>query len=97
MNTINLQEGTVQVDGQWLTAEDIQDKIKVKMKTGELKFSRLAIALEELVEALEKSTVMDIELVLTREDHARLLAIAGGDQMAGIRRAIDAFVTGAAR
>lgn len=94
MGKINLEDGKINVDGDWLSAEDLANMIQKKMQAGEMKFSSLAAALEELNNALENTRVLDIKLVLSKEDYEALKALGGDDDRECLRKAIMAFIGG---
>lgn len=94
MSEIKLDEAKINVDGQWLSAEDLAGTIQDKMKAGDMKFSNLAASLEQLNTALENSTAMEIKLVLPKEDYEKLIAAGGGDDRECVRKAIIAFIGG---
>jgi len=96
MSEINLEEAKINVEGQWLSAEGLTNTIQEKMKAGDMKFSNLATALEELNNALVNSTAIEIKLVLPKEDYEKLKAAGGGDDRECVRRAIMAFIGGSA-
>jgi len=91
MAKIRLEEGTIDHDGQWLTREDLAQKIQEKIAAGDYKITVMAAALEDLHTALENSHTLDIKLVLAKSDYERLKALGGGDDRECIRRAIMAF------
>lgn len=94
MREINLEDAKINLDGQWLAAEDLTKMIQEKMQAGDMKFSTLAAALEELNNALENSAKLDIKLVLTKEEYQRLKSIGGDDDRECVRKAIMAFIGG---
>jgi len=96
MGEINLEEAKINVDGQWMSAEDLAKIIQEKMQAGDMKFSNLAAALEELNNALENSTTLDIKLVLPKEEYQQLQALGGEDDHECVRKAIIAFIGGSA-
>ncbi len=94
MSEINLEETKISVEGQWLSAEDLTNMIQEKMQAGDMKFSNLATALEELNSALENSTTLDIKLVLPKKEYKKLKAAGGDDDRESVRKAIMAFIGG---
>ncbi len=96
MSEINLEEAKISVEGQWLSAEDLTNMIQEKMQAGDMKFSNLAAALEELNNALENSATLDIKLVLPKEEYEKLKAAGGDDDRESVRKAIMAFIGGSA-
>jgi len=96
MTAINLEEAKINIEGQWLSAEDLTNMIQEKMQAGDMKFSNLAAALEELNNALENSTTLDIKLVLPKEEYEKFKAAGGDDDRESIRKAIQAFIGGSA-
>jgi len=94
MREINLDDAKIKVNGEWLSAEDLANSIKEKMKAGDMKFSGLAAALEELNITIENSQAMEIRLVLPIEDYKKLKALGGPDDRECVRKAIMAFIGG---
>jgi hypothetical protein len=94
MTAINLEEARINLEGQWLSAEDLTSMIQEKMQAGDMKFSNLATALEELNNALENSTTLDIKLVLTKGEYDKLKAAGGDDDRKSVRKALMAFIGG---
>jgi hypothetical protein len=96
MTAINLEEAKINIEGQWLSAEDLTNTIQEKMQAGDMKFSNLAAALEDLKTALENSTTLDIKFVLTKEEYEKFKAAGGDDDRESVRKAIIAFIGGSA-
>ncbi len=96
MSEIRLDDGTIHVDGEWVTAADLTSRIQQKMQAGEMKFTKLASALEELNTALENSQTLNVRLVITRDDYQKLKAFGGKDDRESVRKAILAFIGAAA-
>jgi len=94
MHDIDLQEGKIIYDGQWLSVEDLTGRIKEKMNAGDMKFSDLAVALEELNRALENSHTIDTRVVLHTADYEKLKALGKEDDINCVRKAIMAFIGG---
>jgi len=93
MSEINLDDGTIKVDGEWLSAEQISEQIQEKMQSGDMKFSALASALETLKTAMEDTRTLEIKLVLPEKDYEKLLAAGGTqDERQCIRKAVEAFI-----
>ncbi len=94
MNEINLQDGKIKIDGEWFSAEDLTNMIQEKMQIGDMKFSNLAAALEELNKALEDTNTLEIRLVLSKKEYDKLKALGRGDDYECVRQAIMAFIGG---
>ena len=92
MNDIRLDDGTINVDGEWLSVEDLTRRIKEKMQTGDMKLTNLAKALEELSAALENSYTLEIKLVLTKDEYEKLKDLGGDDDRESVRKAIISFI-----
>ena len=97
MSDIRLDEGTINIDGEWLSVEDLTLRIQEKMKSGDMKLTALAAALEELKTALENSHPLEVKLVLTKDEYEQLKSLGGEDDRESIRKAIFAFISGAAQ
>ena len=91
MQEINLDESKIKVDGQWLAAEDLTQKIQERIKAGDLKISGLAKALESLSHAIEQSHALEVRLVLTKEEYQRFKSRSGKDDRESIRQAILSY------
>jgi hypothetical protein len=92
MSEINLEDKTINVDNEWLTAENLKHKIQEKMASGDMKLTALASALEELNTALEHSHALEIKLVLSNEDYDKLKGLGGDDDRENVRKAIFSFI-----
>jgi len=93
MSEINLDDAKINYEGEWLSAEDLANRIQTKMQSGELKFAGLAAALEELNKALENSQRLEINLVLTKEQYRKLQTFGGNDEREAVRKAILAVIS----
>ncbi len=80
MREINLDDGMIKYDGEWLSAEDLTKKIKEKMDAGEMKFAALAAILEELNNAVEKAKTVDVKLVFAEEEYKKLKILGDNDR-----------------
>lgn len=94
MSDINLDDGTINVGGEWLSVENLTARIQAQMETGDMKLTGLAAALEELNQALEDSHTLDVRLVITKDEYERLKALGGGDDRDCVRRSIMTFIGG---
>lgn len=92
MKDIRLDDGTINVDGEWLTAADLTARIQEKIRTGDMKFKKLAAALEDLNIALENSHPLQVRLVITRDDYEKLKRFGGPDDRESMRKSILAFI-----
>ena len=94
MVEINLEDAKIKYKGEWLSVEDLTGEIKQKMEAGDMKITNLAAALEKLKTTLENAHELEIKILLPREDYEKLKALGGGDDRAGVRKAIMAFIEG---
>ena len=94
MYDIRLDEGTINYEGDWVSVDDLTQMIQEKMQAGEMKFAKLAGALEELNKALENSVAIETKLVLTKEEYDKLKSLGGEDDRECVRQAIAAFISG---
>ncbi|MDF1592869.1 MAG: hypothetical protein P1P89_15240 [Desulfobacterales bacterium] len=92
MSEVRLDDGTIKVDGEWMTAADLTGRIQEKMQAGDMKFTKLASALEELNTALENSHPLKIRLVITQDDYKKLKAFGGTDDRESVRKSVMAFI-----
>lgn len=96
MSEIRLEDGSINIDGEWLTAADLTGRIQEKMQAGDMKITKLASALEELNIALENSHPLKVRLVLALADYEKLKAFGGADDRESVRKSIMAFLGDAA-
>jgi len=92
MSDIDLQEAKISFEGEWLSAKDLTKKIQEKMDAGDMKFSSLAAALEELNKVLENSQKIETKIVILKEQYKKLKAFGGGDDRDCVLKAIKAFI-----
>jgi hypothetical protein len=92
MSDISLDDGKILVEGEWLSADELKDRIKEKMDAGDMHFAGLAQALETLNQALENSHPLEIRTVITKTEYERLRALGGGDDRTCVKAAIAAFI-----
>ena len=92
MHEINLNEAKINLDGAWFSADDLTNKIQEKMNAGDMKFADLAGALEELQNALENATTLDVKVILSKAEYEKLKSIAGEDDHGCVIKAIMAFI-----
>ncbi|MFC1816763.1 hypothetical protein ACFL0M_12710 [Thermodesulfobacteriota bacterium] len=95
MSDIRLDDGTINVEGEWLTVEDLTRLIQEKIQSGEMKLTNLAAPLEELNTALENCYTLEIKLVITKDAYERLKAFGGEDDRESVRKSIITFIGGA--
>jgi hypothetical protein len=94
MHEINLGEAKINVNGVWFSADDLTNKIQQKIDAGDMKFADLADALEQLQNALENATTIDVQLVLAKEEYEKLKSIGGENDRECVTKAIMAFIGG---
>ena len=92
MSEIDLQEGKINVDGEWLSVDDLTHSIQAKISAGDMKFSGLAAALETLKIELENSHTIETTIVIPNADYEKLKALGGDDDLDCVRKAIMAFI-----
>jgi predicted RNA-binding Zn-ribbon protein involved in translation (DUF1610 family) len=94
MGDIDLQAGKINHEGEWLAVEDLKSKIQAKMDAGDMKFSNLATALEELNAALENSHTIETKIVIPKADYEKLKALGGDDDATCVHKAVMALIEG---
>ncbi|MFC1798502.1 hypothetical protein ACFLZL_01695 [Thermodesulfobacteriota bacterium] len=94
MRDISLDDGTINVDGQWLSVEDLAGQIQERMESGDMQLTGLAEALEELNQALENSHTLEVRLVITKDEYEKLKALGGEDDKDCVRQSIMTFIGG---
>ncbi len=92
MNKINLEDAKIYFEEEWLSADDITNRIQNKMHSGEMKFANLAAALEELNGALENVHKLKVNLTLTKNEYEKLLKRGKADDKECIYKAIRFYV-----
>ena len=92
MGKINLEEAKIKIDDEWLSAEELTQRIQEKMDAGDMKFAGLASALEQLNHALENSHSLEINVVLDKEEYQQLKELGGEDDRESVRQAILSFI-----
>ena len=94
MSDIDLQAGKINHEGEWIAVEDLKGKIQAKMDAGDMKFSNLATALEELNAALENSHTIETKLIIPKADYEKLIELGGEDDITCVHKAVMAFIGG---
>jgi hypothetical protein len=94
MHEINLDDAKIKIDGEWLSTKDLARKIEEKIQAGDMKFSHLATALEELNKAIENSHTIEIKLAISNQDYEKLKALGGEDDREAVRKATLSFIKG---
>jgi len=97
MSEIRIEDGTINYEGDWLSSDDITQRIQEKMESGDMKFAGLAAALEELKQAMESAYTIAVSITLSRDDYDRLTEKGGGDDQANVMKAIQQFIGEAAQ
>ena len=97
MGKIDLQNGKIKFEGEWFSSDELSNMIQEKIKSGDMKFSSLASALEELNVALENAHRLETKILLLREDYEKLKMIGGDDDSTCVRKAVMAFSGGEAQ
>ncbi len=92
MAEIRLADGTIRLQNEWLSADDIKARIKEKMDAGDMKFAELAAALESLNKAMENTRRVEVRLVLPKQDYEKLRKRGGDDDNDSVRKAVLAFI-----
>ncbi|UCD33323.1 MAG: hypothetical protein JSW04_14500 [Desulfobacterales bacterium] len=93
MSEIDLQNAKINFEGEWLSSEDLTNKIQEKMQAGDMKFSSYAKSLEELNIALENSHKIETQILLLKDDYDKLKKLGGEDDAVCVKKAIMAFIT----
>ena len=92
MSHIDLQAGKINFEAQWLSVDDLVGRIQEKMNAGDMKFSEMASALEELNRALENSHTIETKITIPTAAYEKLKALGGEDDLACVHKAIMAFI-----
>jgi len=92
MSEIRLADGTIQYEGEWLTADELKSRIKEKMDADDMNFAGLAQALEELNKELKNAHKLEVSLILTVGEYERLKELGGGDDNACVMKALRQFL-----
>jgi len=91
MNSLNLEEGKIVHEGQWVTANNLAERIQAQINANNLKFAGLAASLETLNTALENSQQVEVKLVLPKDVYEKLKAKGGDDERECIKKAVMAY------
>jgi len=92
MKEINIEEAKIKVDGKWLTPEEIAGEIQRKIQAGDMKIADYASALEKLTVTIENSHLIEVKLVITKNEYNKLRELGKGDDKECILKAIQAFI-----
>ena len=92
MNGLNLEDGKIMHEGQWVTAEDLTERIKQQINENNLKFAGLAASLETLNNALENSKQVEVKITLSKDIYEKLKAKGGDDDKECIKKAIKSYI-----
>jgi len=92
MDHIDLENGKIQYEGDWYSAEDLKKSIQEKINMGDMKFSKQAALLEELNTALETSHILETKIILTKDQYEKLTVIGGGNDNKCVRKAVLAYI-----
>lgn len=71
---LDIDRERILLDGEWLSTEDLSNRITEKVKAGDYRVARLSMALEQLEETL--SDISSVEIKLTPEVLATYQQIA---------------------
>ena len=94
MREINLEKARINYEDEWLSAEELTQKIQEKMQEGDKKFADLAGALEELSKAMENSHTVETRVAISKPDYEKLKELGGEDDLGAVRKAVMAFIQG---
>ena len=92
MEHIDLEKGRIQYEDQWLSAEELAEKIQEKIKSGDMKIAKLAGLLEELNTAMESICVLEARITISKDQYEKLVAKGGEDDNERVRQAVLAFI-----
>jgi len=92
MDHIDIENGRIQYEDDWYSAEDLKQSIQEKINSGDMKFSKQAALLEELNTALETSHVLETKIILTSDQYEKLTLIGGGNDDKCVRKAVLAYI-----
>ena len=92
MDHIDLENEKILHEETWYTAQELADEIQERIKSGNMKFSKLAEKLEELNTALESSHLLETKIILTKDQYEKLTLIGGGNDNKCVRQAVLAFI-----
>lgn len=92
MDHIDLENGKIQFEGKWYSADELKESIQEKINSGNMKFSKQAALLEELNNALESSHILETKIILTRDQYEKLTLIGGGNDEKAVRQAVLAYI-----
>ncbi len=90
---IDLDEGRVSVEGDWLSEEEVKSAIKAKISSEDFDIASLADSLKNLQGALENSTMINVRVAKDMAKKFELLARDRGEGIGNIlREALGIFL-----
>jgi hypothetical protein len=94
MNPIDLDKETIELDGGWLTRDQLVEAIKVKLSDGRYDVARQAGALEQLTRTLSELRPMTVRVTAEiAEALTQAAARSGQSEASIIRQALMAHLT----
>jgi len=81
MSDIRIDDGTINVDGEWLTVDDLTRRIQEKMETGDLKLTELSTRVRDSLLELSAGAVEDLGRVELNGKSVRLLRSRKGQRV----------------
>jgi hypothetical protein len=90
---IDLDEGRVMVEGDWLSEDEVKNAIKAKISSEDFDIAPLADSLKNLQSALENSTMINVRVAKDMAKKFELLARDRGEGVGNIlREALGIFL-----
>ncbi len=59
---IDIDRGSIYLDGEWLTSADLTERMRAKIAAGDFKVSSLSLALEQLETLMGRLEMMSVKL-----------------------------------
>jgi hypothetical protein len=88
MENIDLEEGKILVEGEWLTEDEIRYAIKMKVARDDYNVSELAFALKTLISEMNKSTLLRVRVPKALAEEFEKLSKDRGKSVQAMLRAI---------
>ncbi len=88
MESIDLEEGKILVDGKWLTEDEIRYAIKMKVESDDYNVADLATALQTLINEMNKSRVLKMRVPKEMAEILEELSQKSGESVESTLRGI---------
>lgn len=92
---MDLDEGRIFVDGEWLSTEELKYAIKTKISSDDFDVEHLAHAMKTLEKIMEESTMIEIRVTETLQSSLKKMSDDIGESVGSIvRKALEGYLGG---